>query len=138
MTSGSIIIGDGTTVVDLSTGSNAIVQYVRTNPLFIIPLSGGNQGVINLNLLSVRITVTFDLTDGIGTGSKFDKLLTLSSLNTSGTLDPSVTPTTVVFVWGSRNFSVVIESVTVGTQPGKFNLMQGCSVVLVPKNEIVI
>jgi len=117
---------DGSNTVDL-TNLNPDVQYVKNNPLFIIPYGSGDQLIFNLKLLSVRITVTFDLTDGIGAGSNFDKLITMSNKAGGAAINEEV-----LFDWGNIVWYVNIESLVMGTKAGKANLLQGCNMVLVP------
>ena len=120
----SLSLPTPSTTVDF-TKLNVGVQYVKSNPLFIIQLPQDNQGVINLTLSSIRITVTFDLLDGIAINTNMDKLSFLSNwINTKTNF--------ITFTWGSIKYCVVIESLTFGTLPGRFNYMPGCSVVLIP------
>jgi len=110
--------------VDLTTGYNCSVQYISNNPLWIMPLMGGIQIATNLNLLTVRIVLTFDLPDGIAAASKFKDLKDFST--TVGGIVP------ITFTWGVDTYKVQVESFIAGTQPGKFNYMPGCTMTLVP------
>lgn len=133
-----ILVASSTTTVDL-TNLNPSVQYAMTNPLFIIPLGNGNQGVANLKLQAVRITITFDLTDGIGTGSNFEKLITLCKTSGDNGFGPAGgTVQSISFIWGTKAYYCTIESFIAGTQAGKKNYMPGCSLVLVITREASI
>ena len=109
--------------VDLA-NLNCSVQYVSNNPLWIFPIGGGIQIATNLNLLSVRIVLTFDLTEGIGTASDFKDLKDYTT--TVGGITP------ITFTWGVDTYRVQVESFVAATQPGKFNYMPGCTMTLVP------
>lgn len=110
------------------TNLNPNVQFSMNNPLFIVPATAGYQMVFNLNLLSVRLNVTFDLVDGIGTGqsTNFGKLLALSSAG-------NAIAEQLTFTWGGRvYFPVVIENIAVTSQPGKKDYMPSCTMTIVP------
>jgi len=124
MTGAISISHPGLTTVDL-TNNNCSVQYVSSNPLFIVPIGGGAQVTLNMVLLSVRIILTFDLLDGIGAGSKFKNLMDFAKTG-SGITNP------VTFTWGSDTYKVQIESFIASTLPGKMDYMPGCSITLVP------
>jgi len=109
------------------TNLNPDVQYVKNNPLFIVPYGSGNQIVFNTKLMSTRITVTFDLTDGNGAGSNFENLLKLSDKFGGYFIGEQL-----IFTWGVRSYYVNIESLVMGTKAGKGLLMEGCSMTLVP------
>jgi hypothetical protein len=117
---------DASISVDL-TKLNPDVQYVKNNPLFIIPYGSGDQLIFNIRLMSVRLTVTFDLIDGNGAGSNFEKLVDLSNKMGGAFIGEEV-----IFEWGSKIYYVNIESLVCGTKAGKGNIMQGCNMVLVP------
>ena len=110
--------------VDLTTGYNCSVQFISNNPLWIMPIGGGLQIATNLNLLSVRFVLTFDLKDGIAAFSKFKDLKDFSTA-VSGTVP-------ITFTWGADTFRVQVESFIAGTQPGKLDFMPGCTMTLVP------
>jgi len=110
--------------VDLTTGYNCSVQSISNNPLWIYPIGGGLQIATNLNLLSVRFVLTFDLKDGIAAFSKFKDLKDFST--TVGGIVP------ITFTWGADTYRVQVESFIAGTQPGKLDFMPGCTMTLVP------
>lgn len=135
-----IRMNDGSYEVDL-TNLNPDVLYVRSNPLFIVPMGTDYQRVFNLQIISVRITVNFDLVDGNAVGSNFDKLVEMSNKSGGTPTDPSFVAEGyadegLIFEWGSRSYYVNIESLAAGTRAGRLNLMQGCSMVLVPVSEV--
>lgn len=117
---------DASIVVDL-TNLNPDVQFVKNNPLFIIPYGSGDQLIFNTKLLSTRITVTFDLTDGNGASSNFEKLVLMSNKAGGASINEEV-----IFEWGVRLYYVNIETLVMGTKAGKGLIMQGCNMVLVP------
>lgn len=124
------LVGDASYTVDF-TNLNPDVQYVKNNPLFIIPYGSGKQVLFNTQLLSVRLTITFDLLDGNGTGSNFQKLDTLSNKKGgAGITEP------IIFEWGSKKYYVMIESLIVNTKAGRKDFMQGCQMVVVPALEV--
>jgi len=121
-----IYMMDLSVIVDL-TNLNPDVQFVKNNPLFIIPYGSGDQLIFNTKLLSTRITVTFDLVDGNGAGSNFEKLINLSNKMGGAFIGEEL-----IFDWGSKSYYVNMETLVMGTKAGKGLLMQGCNMVLVP------
>jgi len=117
---------DASISVDL-TNLNPDVQFVKNNPLFIVPYGSGDQLIFNTKLMSTRITVTFDLIDGNGAGSNFEKLTTLSNKFGGAFIGEEI-----IFEWGSKIYYVNIESLVCGTKAGKGLVMEGCNMVLVP------
>ena len=119
---GAIKLTVGSSIIDFSS-LNCTVQYTMNNPIFVVPLGSGNQFAMNLALTSTRITLTFDLVDGL-TGV-FAQLL--------GIVNSVIAPT---LTWGTYTYTVTVESFVASTQPGKLNYMPGCSLVLVPHEGI--
>lgn len=123
--SGSVKIEthDHSLVVDL-TNLNPSVQYIMNNPLFIVPVLYTKQVVFDLKLQTLKFIVTFDLTDGIGTGSNFKKLIELSRKTGIDYLN---------FTWGADVYvNVRIESLAMGTRAGEKDLLRGCTMVIIP------
>jgi hypothetical protein len=89
-----------------------------------MPLGGGLQIATNLNLLTVRFVLTFDLKDGIAALSKFKDLKDYST--TVGGIVP------ITFTWGADTYRVQVESFIAGTQPGKMDFMPNCTMTLIP------
>lgn len=123
--------------VDLSK-ANCAVRRLINNPVFVYSIpkeqsttesspKGSNQIVINLAMFTDRFILTFDLTDGIGAGSSYSKLVRMASnspLIGGGTAK-------VTFYYGAATYEVTIEELSMGTQPGKLNLLPGCSATLI-------
>ena len=109
--------------VDLTTGHNVSVSQTINNPLIVISSTmlgtatptESSQIAVNLGLLSIRYTVTFDLIDGIATnlygstsGNSHNKLRALCSAS----------PDAFTFTWGSASVQVLMESLTISSKPG--------------------
>lgn len=127
----------GTWVVDLTT-NNCSVKRLINNPVFILNLpkiqytdpnapSDSNQIVIDLAMLTDRYILQFDLTDGVGEGSKYRQLVMMAS---NGMGDENLT--TFVYPGTISSFDYVkIEEIGLPTEAGKKDLLLGCSMSLV-------
>ena len=121
--SGTVSITDGSCTVDLTTGHNVSVTHTVNNPVLIIPTVDENtnttvspQVAVNLSLLSIRYTVTFDLVDGIATnlmgepdGNIHAKLRYLMKVNSNAV---------ALFTWGTASVNVQVESLIITMNPG--------------------
>lgn len=125
----------GTWVVDL-TNNNCSVKRLINNPIFTLSLptipftdpdepSDSNQIVIDLAMLTDRYILTFDLIDGVGEGSKYRALIMMVR-NGMGN-DNEITFDYADF----ESDYVKIEELSLGTQPGKKDLLEGCSMSLI-------
>ena len=121
----------GTWTVDFS-ALNCSVNRRFNNPLicFGVPKesytdpdapTASNQVVVNLEMFTERFTLAFTLTDGIGAGSNYRKIVMMAQNGLPNT-----------FTWGIDTFyPIVIEEFNMGTAPGKFNILEGCSLSLI-------
>jgi len=112
--------------IDLTSGHNVSVSQTISNPLIVIATpateatpSKPNQIAINIGLLQIRYTVSFDLIDGIATnlwgspsGNTHDKLRSLFSAGASPTFN---------FTWGTATTPVQMESFNISSKPGKID-----------------
>lgn len=130
----------GTFVVDL-TNNNCAVKRLINNPVFTLALpktksvdpnnpADSNQIVVNLSMLTDRFILQFDLTDGVGADSNYRKLIMMSS-NTLGNANP------ITLTYDDRTYGVLIEELSMGTQPGKKDFLEGCSMSLIYKSSLV-
>jgi hypothetical protein len=125
----------GTWTVDL-TNNNCAVKRLINNPVFVLNLpkvkftdpdapSDANQIVIDLAMLTDRYLLTFDLTDGVGEGSKYRTLVMMAQ---NGMGDTNLT----TFDYADFDTDYVkIEELSMGTQPGRKDLLEGCTMSLV-------
>jgi hypothetical protein len=128
---GSISVTQGTDTVNLTTGHNCAVKTMLNNPFFTMSLpnqlkfsDGGaasNVVVINLNMMTHRWNLTFDLLDGVDAGSEYEKLVDMFGSGKS-----------ITFVYANRTYTpVFIEQADLGTSAGKDKILQGCTMTLV-------
>lgn len=127
------LVYEGVTV-DL-TDNNTSVQLVVNNPFYIIPTpaeSGAtpNEFIIDISMLSTQFMLSFDLKDGIGTGNwtstastKLEKIMYFIS-------DGVNTQRDITFTWGGMTTTVKMAGFRGGTEPGKKDLLLGCSMTL--------
>lgn len=126
------VTDSGTYIVDLSTGHNCSVRRMVNNPVFTfnMPKDGaedpdtqtdGNTIIINLNMLTDRFVLNFDLTDGVGMGSMY-RMLYMMATNRKR----------IDFQWGEIHYQyVLIEQLDMGTAPGEDMMLRGCSMTLI-------
>jgi len=126
----------GTFIVDLTTATNVTIKRLINNPLFTFSIpkttftdpdapSGANQIVVNLSMFTDRHILTFDLTDGKGDGSNYRKLIMMASNGKK-----------VYFTYDDEYMLVTIEELSLPTDAGKKDLLQGCSMSLVWRMDI--
>jgi len=121
----------GTWTVDFS-ALNCSVNRRLNNPVICFPVpkdpytnpdapTGSNQIAINLEMFTERFTLDFTLTDGIGAGSNYRKLIMMTSNGLFNT-----------FTYGTDTFyPIIVEELNLGTAPGKFNILEGCTMSLI-------
>lgn len=129
--SGTISITDGVDTVDLTTGHNCEVKTMLNNPFFTMSLpktvefkdgsADSNVIVINLNMMTHRFNLNFDLLDGIGSSSDYYKLVNMFGTGKS-----------VSFTYNDRTYNpCFIEQMDLVTQPGRLDMLQGCTLTLI-------
>jgi hypothetical protein len=131
----------GTWEVDL-TNNNCAVKRLINNPVFVLNLpkvtftdpdapTDSNQIVIDLAMLTDRYLLTFDLTDGVASGSKYRTLIMMAQ---NGMGEENLT----YFDYADfETDAVKIEELSLGTQPGKKDLLEGCSMSLIRYKPLV-